>query len=294
MKNAKNIDALLDKSGTAFSSWQEGIIFDQRKHGKPGDHNREIVERVRNRQEKLVSAISGGPGALAVYLRGVLGLGLGDPIEALPFPRERITPSEFLNPPVELEEELGAAWEGLPPRLASQPLFWLLCHVAWIAEERFGDAGNLLNAALTGDVRRLEDRTRHFLRCTGGLFVVRGNISVFSDCRMARAWWRWRMAGQAAQSTDGRIDRREAHAALHANRPAWEELAMLSLRRITVVNQPRARAAIVSRMHRRLREVGKVQKQDVVEIAQQFARLGLRRSFEHTPLGELGVPTGSG
>ncbi len=293
MKNTKNIDALLDKSGTAFSSWQEAIIFDQRKHGKPGDHNRAIVERVRGRQEKLVSAIGGGPGALAVYLRGVLGLGLGDPIEALPFPRERITPGEFLNPPVELEEELGAAWEDLPPRLASQPLFWLLCHVAWIAEERFGDTGHLLNAALTGGGGTREARTRNFLRYTGGLFV-RGKVSVFSDCRMARAWWRWRVAGQAAQVTDGRIDRHEAHAALHANRPAWEELAMLSLRRITVVNQPRARAAIVSRMHRRLREVGKVQKQDVVEIAQQFARLGLRRSFEHTPLGELGVPTGSG
>lgn len=44
------------------------------------------------------------------------------------------------------------------------------------------------------------------------------------------------------------MSRAKAHATLHAEYPAWEELAMLSLRRITVVNQPRARAAVLSRL----------------------------------------------
>ena len=283
----KNIDALLDKSGTGFTRWQEEIVFEQKKHGKPEHRNREILQQVRSRQRKLVSAVRRGRDALAAYLRDVLELHTEDEIERLPFPREQITPGEFLKPPVELEQELGAAWEKLSPRLASRPLFWLLCHVAWIEEGRFGETGNLLEVALTGTDRDHEKRTRNFLRRTGGIFVIRGNVSVFSDCIMARAWWRWRVAGQAAQATDGQINRDEAHVALHANRPAWEELAMLSLRRITVINQPRARAAIVVRMHRRLRETGKIQKQDVKQFAQEFARLGLRRSFEHTPLEEL-------
>ena len=282
----KNIDALLDKSGTAFSRWQQEIVFEQKKHGKPGRRNREILQQVRNRQQKLFSAVDEGRDALAAYLRKVLELRSGDEIEALPFPREQITSGEFLNPPVELEQELGSAWKNLSPRLASRPLFWLLCHIAWIEQGRFGETGNLLKTALTGTDRDGEKRTRNFLRRTGGIFAIRGNVSVFSDCLMARAWWRWRVAGQAAHAAD-EINRDEAHVALHFNRPAWEELAMLSLRRITVINQPRARAAIVVRMHRRLGEMGKIQKQDVKRVAQEFARLGLRRSFEHTPISEL-------
>ena len=282
----KTIDALLDKSGTAFSRWQQELIFEQKKHGKPGRHNHAVREQVRSRQNNLESAIAQGHRALGSYLRNVLGLGSGDEIKALLFPREQITSSEFDNPPAELEEELGTAWQDLPPRLASQPLFWLLCHVAWIEEGRFGETGHLLRAALTGGKRSLEARTRNFLRCTGGIFL-RGNVSVLSDCRMARAWWRWHVAGQVAQVADGTIGRREAHAALHTNRPAWEELAMLSLRRITVINQPRARAAIVSRLHCQLQDAGRLQKEDVKQIAQQFARLGLRRSLQHTPLEEL-------
>lgn len=282
----KNIDALLDKSGTAFSRWQKELVFEQKKHGKPGRHNREILRKVRNRQQKLFSAVEAGRDALAAYLRTVLELRPEEEIEALPFPREQITPSEFLSPPVELEQELGMAWKNLSPRLASRPLFWLLCHVAWIEQGRFGETGNLLKLALTGTDRDDERRTRNFLRRTGGIVAIRGNVSVFSDCIMARAWWRWRVAGQAAHAAD-EINQDEAHVALHANRPAWEELAMLSLRRITVINQPRARAAIVVRMHRRLGEAGKIQKQDVKRVAQEFARLGLRRSFEHTPISEL-------
>lgn len=285
----KKIDRLVDKCGTDFSKWQSQIIFDQRKHGKPSRHNQATVEEVRNRQEELESEVDKGPRQLSAYLRRVLKLGVGDEIDALPFPRERLTPGEFVKPPVELEEELGRSWQALPPRLASQPLFWLLCHVVWIEEGRLGDSGHLVRAALMTEGSSAKDseaRTRNLLRRTGGIFV-RGNVSVFSDCPMAQAWWRWHLALQVARVTAGKVGRAEAHATLRANNPAWEELAMLSLRRITVVNQPLARAAVVSRLHRSWTSTGKLDKTKVKEIAMQFARVGLRRSFEHTPWEEL-------
>lgn len=104
---------------------------------------------------------------------------------------------------------------------------------------------------------------------------------------MAQAWWRWHLALQVERVTEGKVGRAEAHTTLHASHPAWEELAMLSLRRITVVNQPRARAAVVSRLYRKWDSTGKLNKNQVKETAVQFARVGLRRSFEHTPWEEL-------
>ena len=284
----KKIDRLADKCGTAFSNWQSQIVFDQRKYGKPARHNQEIVERVRDRQEKLASEVDKGPRQLGAYLRRVLKLGVGDEIDALPFPRDCLTPHEFVRPPIELEEELGRSWQALPPRLASRPVFWLLCHVAWIEQGRLGDSGHLVRAALMDDPRAKdsEARTRNLLRRTGGIFV-RGNVSVFSNCPMARAWWRWYLALQVAQVTEGKVGRTDAHATLHANDGAWEELAMLSLRRITVVNQRRARAAVVSRLHELLGQHGKLDKNHVKEVAVEFARVGLRRSLEHTPWEEL-------
>ena len=286
----KKIDRLVDKCGTAFSSWQSQIIFEKKKHGKP-DHNREVVEQVRDRQEELAAEIDKGPRQLGAYLRRVLKLGVGDEVDALPFPRECLTPSEFVKPPIELEEELGRSWQAqaLPPRLASQPVFWLLCHIVWIEQGRLGDSGHLVRAALMTEgspAKDSEARTRNLLRRSGGIFV-RGNVSVFSDCPMAQAWWRWHLALQVAQVTGGRVGRAEAHATLHANHPAWEELAMLSLRRITVVNQPRARAAMVSRLHALLDHHGKLTKNHVKDVGVEFARVGLRRSFEHTPWEKL-------
>ena len=285
----KKIDRLVDKCGTAFSSWQRDIVFDQRKHGKPARHNRATVEKVRGRQEELASEIDKGPRQLGAYLRRVLGLGVGDQIDALPFPRDRLTPGEFVKPPFELEVELGRTWRNLPPRLASQPVFWLLCHVAWIEQSRLGDSGHSVRAALMTEgspAKDSEARTRNLLRRTGGIFV-RGKVSVFSDCPMAQAWWRWQLALRVEQVAEGRVDRVEAHETLRANHPAWEELVMLSLRRITVVNHPRARAAVVTRLHRRWANTGKLTKTQVKELAVQFARLGLRRSFEYTSLDEL-------
>ncbi len=92
---------------------------------------------------------------------------------------------------------------------------------------------------------------------------------------------------QVAQVTEGKVGRADSMRRLHANDQAWEELAMLSLRRITVANQRRARAAVVSWLHALLGQHRKLDKNHVKEVALKFAHVGLCRSFEHTPGEEL-------
>ncbi len=282
----------LDKAGPPFTQWPRGIIFEQKRHGKWEDADPRVKDPVLRRQEELQAAISGGAHGLSVYLHSKLQL-TGVEIGAPMFPRSELTVREYRYPPVELEEEIGEAWRGVvQPSLALRPLFWLLCHIEWLEQRCFGTSGHRLAEMFTAGHRdkKLEGRTRNFLRRTGGLRDIRGNTSVFSDCPLARAWWRFHLAEQVERITTSigaRINRRTAHRTLHTNRPAWEESVMLSLQRITVINQPRGRAAIVRELDRRLESKGRIRKTDVQEIALVFARQGLRRSFEHTPWKDL-------
>ena len=62
---------------------------------------------------------------------------------------------------------------------------------------------------------------------------------------------------------------------------------MLSLKRVTTINQPSARAAIAYHLKERLRTNGRFDQKDVEAIATGLARHSLRRSLDHTPLNEL-------
>lgn len=274
---------LIDAASPKFTSWQKEIVFDKGRHGDPEARNRHVWEPIRARQEALQSAVKGGHEKLGAYLRQALHIGQ-EAIGAPEFPRSELTPDECQNPPIELERELWAAWSELKPRLASRPVYWLLCHVEWIEQGRFGKGGHQLEAALGS--RRGKDweaKTRNVLRHTGGIPHERGKTSVFSDCPLARAWWRGHLADQVALVARARMSSEEAHRVLHANRPAWETLARLGIQRVTVISQPKARAAIVSQLKARLCQHGRLGPADVLEVATRFARLGLRWSLEHMP-----------
>ena len=292
---------LLKRADAPFSAWQQGIVFQARRYRHRKDEGASAREAVRERQRALERAARGGPRALAGYLRERLGVGHRERIGAPALPRP-LTLNEYLNPPLPLETELGAAWSGpsdegkahrVTPREASQPVFWLLCHIEWIEQNRFG-RGSLAEVFMNGPGRPdLEGRTRNFLRRTGGIFV-RGRTSVFSDCTPARAWWRHRLAREVAAATSDGIPASHAHAVLHASRPAWETLVMLSLRRLVVINEPLARAAIVRELSASLRADGRIDKAQVQRMATALARLGLRSSLAHVPEAELaGVAKGA-
>ena len=271
----------IDRAEAPFGAWQREIVFEAKYHRHRTDKGQSVQDEVGVRQEELLAAVRGGPTAFVPYLRRRLRLDTKASIRAPTLPRRALTVNEYVNPPLELEVELGRAWaDEITPSQASKPVFWLLAHIDWISQGRLGtgDLRDILTG--TGNLTN-EQRTRNLLRRTGGIPHVRGKTSVFSDCTLARAWWRHRLADDVARVTNGTISARRAHQVLHVNRPSWEQLVMLSLRRLTVINQPRARAAIIREMAQRLQMYGKIQKEQVYAMAVSVARLGLRHSLDH-------------
>lgn len=279
--NSTGMDYLFEKARSQYTNWQKEVVYDQGLHGVRTESNKDIWEPIENRQHELRAAIQGGHRILGAYLRQVLEIGDREVI-APPFPRRQLTADEFRTPPRELEWEMWKGWADVTPRLASRPLFWLLCHIAWIEEGRLGYDGNELAMALTtGGRSGNEAETRNFLRRTGGIPHERGKTSVFSDCPLARAWWRCHMAMEVSGATGSTVSREDAHLVLCTNRQTWERLAMLSIQRLVVLNQPSVRATVVACLQQRLQAQRKIGDSDVQEIASACAQRGLRRSFEH-------------
>ena len=228
----------------------------------------------------------GGANALAAYLRDKLGLRSKNLQEVPPLPRQ-LAIEEAFQPPVELEKELHDVWSTLVHSgAASQPAFWTTCHIRWLEQGRFGNDPNAAFSTGVAGKREpnLDTRTRDLLRHLGGLPHIRGNVSVFSDCPLSRAWWRRRLAVEAIEHAPaGRLTVNSAHRALHRSNQVWETLVMLSLRRVTAINQPTVRAAIVTYMASQDR----VQPNDIVAIAQGCARYGLGYSLQHISWDDL-------
>ena len=270
--------ALLARTGPAFSKWQRSLAVPARElrllDGK-------AKAALRERQERLLAALGAGAAPFGACLREAAGLKPGERIGAPPFPRPALSPGEFPDLPAELELEIAAAWDGIvQPGPASRPLFWLLCHIEWIEQERFG--ADVLPAFFTDRHKDPDGRTRDFLRRSGGIYV-RGSVSAHSDCPLARAWWRTGIAAEAASDPGAEVTPEQAHAVLRASRQVWEKFVELALKRVVAISQPRARAALISALARRER----VTPDAVQEIAQALARHGLVRSIEHTAWDEL-------
>ena len=167
--------------------------------------------------------------------------------------------------------------------LPSRP-FWTLCHIRWLED---GSLGDNPFATFTGRSRQRvpsdsDDQTRLILRHLGGIFV-RSLVSVYSDCPIARGWWRRKMAVEASKAAPENLDVDAAHRALHRSRPVWEEFVSLCRRRLTVVNQPRGRAAIIAYMVSHQRS----SRDDVADVARNLARYGLEHSLDHVPWPSL-------
>lgn len=282
---------LIRRVDARFTRWQRELIFEVKRHGKWDEAPSEVTAPIRERQERLIASVRGGPSQLGQYLREELGLGSADKIEAPPLPRDALTPSEYREPPLPLEREIGKEFKSsMSSRRAqaSSPLFWFLCHIVWIEQGSLGTNGHTLQEALLGGRKKREARIRNLLRRTGGLAHVRGNISVFSDCPIARAWWRYALADEVARTTEGLIDQSAAHWLFHKSRECWETLVLVSLRRLTTISQAHARAAITQYLGEKVRTTsGGFDKKDVEAVAMTLARLSLRRSLDHTPLEEL-------
>ncbi len=282
--------ALTDDRQRRFDDWQRSLLWEVKLHrGKPPEEAAALREAVAARQRDLRSAVTSGARATAACLRGVLALG-EEPIARVPALPRRLTPNEYRQPPRLLEQEIGESWTEVTVRDASRPLYWLLCHVDWLEKGLLGEdvhaalcAGDHV-ARARDDRGRLEAETRNLLRRTGGLPAIRGNVSVFSDCPPARAWWRHRFAQRAVrEQAGGRLDLAAAHQGLHRSQPVWEELVRLGVRRLTVINHERTRAVLVEA----LAHCTDWDRSALARAARNIAREAIVRSLDHVSWREL-------
>ncbi len=231
---------LQDKNGQFFSEWQHRLI-------KSADEDEKKAH-----QREFIDAIDEGPLSLTSYLKKELRL---DTLPQIPSLHRPLSAGEAFTPPDYVEIELWKHWNNtdLPlifPREASLPIFWYGAYITWIETEQLGEN---LRATLITSKKSLDAETRTALRNLGGLPEARGNVSVFSDCPLARAWWRCYIAEDAVNYSTGRLNFTQAHSALYKkssrgeySNDRWESFVLNSLRRITSLCDSRVRAAIVA------------------------------------------------
>ena len=257
-----------------FTDWQRGLASQNRRREEES-----AAQLIQERQDVLADVMAQGASALANYLRSELNILDADLGELPLLPRE-LSPSEASEPPPELETEIYNSWSTLKPKEASQPAFWTICHIRWLEEGALGD-----DPIETFSDRRTIDtdtRTRDLLRHLGGIYV-RGNVSVFSDCPLARAWWRRCFAILAAECAPTVLDVDTAHRALHRSRPVWEELTRLSVRRLTAINHPMARAGLIAYIASKQR----VETNELAQVARNIARYSLGHSLHYVSWDDL-------
>lgn len=151
---------------------------------------------------------------------------------------ERMTESEYKDPPASTEQALYTSWSALPPAVACRSTFWAKLTIEHIKAGRIqsvylaANGGNLPGGAERIDFvlddtteqgpKRIDDCVRTVLRRLGGLPEVRGNRSVYVDCPFARAWWRERMVNQAANGNTQMTA--VVRAVIRTNQTYWEKL----------------------------------------------------------------------
>lgn len=267
---ANGVLALVD--GDAYQMWQQHIIYEKNRersssNQSTGDGTSTSIDsddeqsdsasdeqryrdEVNTKQLELIAAVNAGPAQCSRYLLRQLRVSdepsLRAAVPALPNP---LTAAAMQRLPRFDETKIAQSLASVSAREAATPVYWAACHAIWIEQGVFDD---LVVSFLEGPkADNAEARTRNFLRRTGGLERVRGKVSVLVNCPISMAWWRVRIAREVvAEAPSSSIDFEAAHQLLH-DPSIWPELTGLSVKRITSLNAPRARAAAVVALDQR-------------------------------------------
>ncbi len=192
-----------------------------------------------------------------------------DGIELEPL-AEKMSESEFANPPSDTEQRLYDSWQGLTPRIACRPSFWARITYRHIEAGRIESSYLAANGggtsagaqridvalAANGDdaTRLLDTCVRTVLRRLGGLPEARGNRSVYVNCPLARAWWREKLVSEVTEgeSDDFKFDVR---AVVHSeSQQYWEDLVTFVVSRNSVFGSTEVRNLLIRGLARVLRE----------------------------------------
>ena len=184
-------------------------------------------------QRKFLRTVRNGDGFLEYFSTiGTVGTD-----EALLVP-ERMTESEFKEPPADSERSLYMSWSSVAPATACRSTFWAYVTLHHVRNERIeplylaANGGTLpggaeridfaLNDTTKRGAQQVDSCVRTILRRLGGLPEVRGNRSVYVDCPFARAWWRERVVEQASRG-DATVAAR-VRRIIRISQTYWEKL----------------------------------------------------------------------
>lgn len=256
--------------------WQQRVVV---KKGKESNS----VELQQIQAELAESAREGTP-ALVEYLRGHLDIknrsAMLESEQKVPLLVRKLTADEARLVPVELEREIAVSLETVSAEDAVRPAFWTAAHIVW-AEE-----GLLEDGWASKLVGKDDDTTaRNVCRYLGGLPHVRGKISVLINCPLSRAWWRVRMAHRIADASEHYLTFEETHRMLHRP-PVWEVFTEELVRRLAVMNELRALAAICRLFLNEYAEEAK-RKKVIRNMIHQMASYSTVVNFSLAPFEDL-------
>ncbi len=221
----------------------------------------------------------------------------------LPTAVQKLTGKEVSEPPLSTEKNHYTRLSNLPPRIAAMPAFWTSYQIEMIRFKLIepanlaGQAGStdsgrarLEKAMKSSNMKLLDDCVRTVLRQLGGLPEVRGNISLFVDCKIARAWWRGHISECA--SNDMGLDLDTVWNLLRLSTAPWEAMILFGLRRLTTVSDRSVRSAFIARLIEL--EIHKLSSKDrkktVEELMKQIGVIGANRALGYlTPNENLSL-----
>ena len=173
---------------------------------------------------------------------------------------------ELLAPSMNTEQHIYQILSELPPRLAALPSFWNSYHLEMVRQNliepsylaratrpSLNETGRarIRRALEEQDEKMLEDCTWSVLRHMGGLPEKRVYSTVYTDCGIARAWWRGHLSHQVVE--DMGLDLDDVWETLRVP-GIWEPLMRYGIKQLTNVNDRMIRAALVARLLQEPRE----------------------------------------
>ena len=242
-----NRQAVPEQVERNFSTWQQSLV--EQKRSK--DPSPALIAE----QQMLVAAATSSEG-LASYLSQRLGA-TPELIAAAP-PLQGVTADEMLNTPLEWELHVGSQLRGVEPQQALSSAWWYICHIAWLRTDVFPNPPDIaFNARVNPRIlssdpatmpstasETLDKATRNLLRRLGGLPHIRRLYRVAEDPPIPRAYWRHRLASDAAAGAPASVGltAEACHRILRLS--SWGHFIERSQQTYSSLLSPRALAAV--------------------------------------------------
>ncbi len=232
-----------------FNKWQQSLVEIKRTANPPA--------QMITRQQRFVDAAESSDN-LAAYLRHELGV---DSVDGAEVPAlERVTADEMINFPFEWEHHVASQLQHIDTQRARSSVWWYICHIVWLEQGVFPNPPDMAFGArvnpriLKSDPeampstasKKLDAATRNLLRRLGGLPHIRHQNRVAEDPPIPRAYWRSRLASDAASNAPVSvgITAQQCHRILRVS--PWGRFIESSSNRYSSLLAPRALLAVCS------------------------------------------------